>query len=152
MSGNSQGKKNGPACGNPAGMGEPIDMHAIKGMWVSRMLGPAMWLWTLTSPMTSTLDLTVFQLWEVEWLGFNSSPPSATYMHQWTVSALVQVMAWQGTGVKPLPKPMLAHCKLDFWEQISVKIEPEFYHFHSRKCIWNCLLPNGCHFVQGEMS
>ena len=27
------------------------------------------------------------------------------------------------------------------WEQISVKFESEFSHFHSRKCIWTCHLP-----------
>ena len=71
----------------------------------------------------------------------NSSPPSATYMRQWAGSALVRVMAWRRTGAKPLPEPMLAYCELDSWEQISVKIESEFYRFHSRKCIWNCRLP-----------
>ena len=39
-------------------------------------------------------------------------------------------------GAKPLPEPMLPYCQLDSWEQISVKFEFEFYHFHSRKCIW----------------
>ena len=38
---------------------------------------------------------------------FNSSPPSAAYMRQWTGSALVQVMAWRLFGAKPLPEPML---------------------------------------------
>ena len=28
-------------------------------------------------------------------------------------------MAWQGLGDKPLSEPMMAYCKLDFWEQIS---------------------------------
>ena len=31
---------------------------------------------------------------------------------------------------------------------ISVKFESEFYQFHSRKCIWNCL-PKGCQFFPG---
>ena len=62
-------------------------------------------------------------------------------MRQWTGSALVQVMACRLFGAKPLPEPMLAYCKLHPWEQISVKIETEFYQFHSRKCIWNCRLP-----------
>ena len=42
-------------------------------------------------------------------------------------------------GTKPLPEPMLTYCQLDSWEQISVKFEAEFYHFQSRKCIWNGL-------------
>ena len=61
----------------------------------------------------------------------NSSPPSAAYMRQWTVWALVQVMACRLFGAKPLPEPMLAYCQLDPWEQFSVKFESEFYHFHS---------------------
>ena len=40
---------------------------------------------------------------------FNSSPPGAAYMHQWTGSALVQIMAWCLFGTKPLPEPMLTY-------------------------------------------
>ena len=54
-------------------------------------------------------------------------------------------MAWRQFGAKPLTEPMLVYCSLDSWEQISVKLESEFYYFHSRKCIWNCCLP----FCQG---
>ena len=43
----------------------------------------------------------------------NSFPPSATYMHRWTGSTLVQVMAWRRTGDGPLPEPMLIYCQLD---------------------------------------
>ena len=52
-------------------------------------------------------------------------------------------MACRLFGTKPLPKPMLAHYQLVSWEQISVKLESKFYHFHSRKCIWNYRLPKG---------
>ena len=45
----------------------------------------------------------------------NSYPPSAAYMHQWTGSALVQVMACRLFGAKPLPEPMLTYCQLEFW-------------------------------------
>ena len=38
--------------------------------------------------------------------------PSATYMHQWTGSALVQVMACRLFGAKPFPEPMLTHGQL----------------------------------------
>ena len=69
------------------------------------------------------------------------SPPSATYMHQWIGSALVQIMACRLFGAKSLSKPMLAYCQLDLWEQISVKFKSEFYYIHSQKCIWNCRLP-----------
>ena len=37
----------------------------------------------------------------------NSSPPSAAYMHQWTGSALVQIMAWHQSSDKPLSEPMM---------------------------------------------
>ena len=73
--------------------------------------------------------------------GVNSSPPSAAYMRQWTGSELFQVMACRLFGANPLPEPMLVYCQLDSWEQISVKFESEFYHFHSGKCIRNGCLP-----------
>ena len=79
----------------------------------------------------------------------NSSPPSAAYMHQWTGWALVQKMACRLFDTKPLPEPMLVYCQLDSWEKISVKLELEFYDFHSRKCIWNCCLPKRCPFCSG---
>ena len=71
----------------------------------------------------------------------DSSPPTTAYMRHLTGSALVQEMACRLFGAKLLPEPMLAYCQMDSWEQISVKFESEFYHFHSRKCIWNCRLP-----------
>ena len=49
-------------------------------------------------------------------------------------------MACRLFSPEPLPKPMLVYCQLDSWEQFSVKLESGFYHFHSRKCIWNCRL------------
>ena len=52
----------------------------------------------------------------------NSSPPSATYMRQWTGSSLVQVVACRLFGAKPLPEPMLAYSQLDSWKYISVKL------------------------------
>ena len=76
--------------------------------------------------------------------------PSAAYMHQWTGSALVQVMAWRLFGAKPLPVPMQPYCQLDSWEQISVKLELEFYHFHAKKCIWKCRLPHWWPFCPGN--
>ena len=36
---------------------------------------------------------------------FHSSPPSAAYMRQWTVSTLVQVIACRLFSAKPLPEP-----------------------------------------------
>ena len=58
-------------------------------------------------------------------------------------------MACRLFGSKPLPEPMLANCQLDSSKQISAKFESEFYHFHSKKCIWKCRLPKWRPFPQG---
>ena len=79
----------------------------------------------------------------------NSSPPSAAHMHQWTGSALVQIIACRLLVAKPLPEPMLPYWQLYSWEQISVKFESEFYHLHSRKYIWKCRLPEWRPFCPG---
>ena len=63
--------------------------------------------------------------------------------------ALIQIMACHLFGAKPLPEPMLAYHYLDSWERISVKSKSEFYHFHWRKCIWNCRLPKWRPFCPG---
>ena len=42
----------------------------------------------------------------------NSSTPSAAYMHQWTGSALVQIMACRLFDAKPLAKPMLGYLSI----------------------------------------
>ena len=47
-----------------------------------------------------------------------------------------------GNGLAP-------YCQLDPWEQTSVKFELKLKTCHSSKCIWNCHLRNGGHFVQG---
>ena len=51
----------------------------------------------------------------------NSSPPSAAYMHLWIRSTLVQKMAFCLFNAKPLFKPVLGYCRLEPWEQTSVK-------------------------------
>ena len=73
--------------------------------------------------------------------------PADTYMHWWTGSSLVQVMAWHRTGAKPLPGPMMTYRQLDLWEQISIKFLSKYTIFHWRKCIWKCRLWNACHLV-----
>ena len=92
---------------------------------------------------------------------FNSITPKYTLTHflpvpyicvNWIYSALLQIMACPLFGTEPLSGPMLGYCQLDPQEQISVKFQSKFIHFHSRKCIWNCCLRNGGHFVQGAMS
>ena len=76
--------------------------------------------------------------------------PLVTHICVSELSQSVQVMACRLFGTKPLPEPILVYFKLDSWEQISVKLEWEFYHFHSRKCIWKCRLPNWRPFCPGE--
>ena len=72
----------------------------------------------------------------------NSSPPSATYMHQWISSALIQIMVCRLFGAKPLSEPMLPYCQLDAKEHSSVKFYLKFKSFQSRKCTWKWCLQN----------
>ena len=50
-----------------------------------------------------------------------SSNPSVGYMRQRNGSTFVQEMACALFGAKPLPELVLVYCRLDSWEQISVK-------------------------------
>ena len=43
----------------------------------------------------------------------NSSLPCATYIGQWTVLILLQVIACHLFGIKPLPEPTMIHCQLE---------------------------------------
>ena len=70
-----------------------------------------------------------------------------TYMHQWTMPSLVQIMACHLVCVKLLSKPMLEYFQLDPLKHISVKLYSKFQYFHSRKC----RLRNGGHFVSASM-
>ena len=52
----------------------------------------------------------------------------------------------QGIDIQIFPVGILSHtngwcCDLRHTEQIPVKFESAFHHFHSRKCIWVCCLP-----------
>ena len=80
----------------------------------------------------------------------NSSSPCAAYIHQWSGSTLVQVLACRLYGAKPLPEPMLAYCQLDSWEQISVKFESEFYYFIQENAFEIVVCHNCGHFVLGR--
>ena len=60
---------------------------------------------------------------------FKSSPPSVTYMRQWTGTPLVKIMACRLFGAKPLSKPMQGYCQLDHEEQISVKFQSKYKFF-----------------------
>ena len=110
--------------------------------WVSVVTASRENHWRITPLMTKTMVVH-------NNLYIDSSPPSSTYMRRWTGSALVQVMACRLFGTKPLPELMLFYYQLDSREQISVKFELESYHFHSRKCIWNCRLPKWRPFCSG---
>ena len=103
--------------------------------------------------------------WQMNWLEFNlgfnfklqhRSTDCKTHrlplVRHWTGSVSVQVMACRLFGAKPSPEPMLVYCQLDSWQQMSVKFESEFYHFHWWKCIWNCRLPILRPLCPGEMS
>ena len=60
--------------------------------------------------LTTSLDMIFFKVCLV----FNSSPPSAVYMHQWIRSALLQIMACWLFGAKPLSKPMLGYLVINW--------------------------------------
>ena len=60
-------------------------------------------------------------------------------------------MACRLFGAKPLSEPMLPYYQLDPKEHISVKFHLKFKSFHSRKCTWQCCLPNSGHLVSLSM-
>ena len=105
------------------------------------------------SPLNKSGKLTVFQniFFQINCM-VTSSCPSDAYMCQWIGSVLVQIMACQLFGAKPLSKPMLSYCQLDPKEQTSVKFQSKYKNFHSWKCIWKYRIWNGGHLVQGKMS
>ena len=67
---------------------------------------------------------------------FAYTAPSPAYMHWWTGSALVQVMAWYLFGAKPLPELRLTYHQLDLQEQISMKFEWKYKIFYPWKYSW----------------
>ena len=72
--------------------------------------------------------------------------------HQWTGSALVQVMTCHLFSTKPLLDPMLTFLNWALKNITSVKFESKYKNFHQWKCIWKYHLRNWGHFVQREMS
>ena len=83
---------------------------------------------------------TLANMTKLNW--FDTSRPVDEYMRQWTVSLLVQVMAWCLNCARPLPEPIITYCQLDPWEQTSVKVESKYNDFQSKKCIWKYRLQN----------
>ena len=108
--------------------------YLLSAIWAIICLGIA-----------SSLNQYMYRYW------FTARWKLAPYTRQWTGSAFVQVIACRLFGAKPLPEPMLANCQMDSWEQISVKLESEFYHFQSRKCILKCRLPEWRPFCPGDI-
>ena len=81
----------------------------------------------------------------LSWLQcLNSLRPRNTYLHQYTMPSLAQIMACHRSDAC---EPMLKYCWLDHWEQIPMKFLSKFIFFQSRKCIWNIRLQNVGPFV-----
>ena len=57
--------------------------------------------------------------WTWNLTAINLSPPSAAYMRQWIVTALVQMMACRLFGAKPSSKPMLGYCRFDLRNKLE---------------------------------
>ena len=47
----------------------------------------------------------------------------------------------------PLSHPILTYCQSDSWDQTSLIFESIHNYFYAIKCIGNCCLQNGDHFV-----
>ena len=82
-----------------------VTLSFFKGHWESPGDSP------MHSPNAGHRDC------QIVYAPVNSPPPCAIYMHQWTVSASVQIMACLLVGAEPLSEPMLDHYQLDPWEQ-----------------------------------
>ena len=78
--------------------------HKQQRHWLCRKKTGPCHPWEMFST-TCTILLLRNDLWLSVWLfihaGFNSSPPSASYMLQWTGSALVQIMACHLFSIEP---------------------------------------------------
>ena len=84
---------------------------------------------------------------------FNSSSPSATYMHQWIGSALVEIMACHLVGAKPLSQPRLEYCyNWSIRNKLQWNFNQNQYILIQGNAFENCHLWPGVHFVQGETS
>ena len=68
---------------------------------------------------------------------------SDAYMHQYTRSSLVQIMACRLLCAKPLSDPVMTFCQLDSKEHISVKYYLKYFRKYR--------LRNGGHFVSASM-
>ena len=62
-------------------------------------------------------------------------------------SQLLQIMALDLLGTKPLPEPLLTYCKLHPYKQTLVKFQLKDTFFFWKQSIRNCHLQNVGHFV-----
>ena len=89
--------------------------------------------------------------------------PSATYIHQWIGSALVQILARRIFGATEyatsqyLNQSVASHYLNQCWIIVNWPSGVNFsdnlinlQNFHSRKCNWEWLLWNSGHFVRGD--
>ena len=87
------------------------------------------WLFNDVMPIASELERSAILLtYEV-----NSLKLSDAYIHQQTRSSLIKVMTFNLFGAKPLPKPMLAYCQLESYEQTVVKFDCNLSNFIEEK-------------------
>ena len=73
------------------------------------------------------------------------------YVHQWTASSLVQIMAWHLFGAKPLSELMMPYCQSEPKGKNLWNLNQNSKHFPSRKIIWKCCLQHGSHFISAPM-
>ena len=102
----------------------PRAKHDTRFEWPVLILQPShhyVW-WCLGTKVQhlSATRRTIYMNW-----GFNSSPPSVAYMHQWIRSAMVQIMACCLFVTKPLPKPRPGYCPMEpsNFSEILIKIQ-----------------------------
>ena len=50
-------------------------------------------------------------------------------------------------GAKLLSEPMTIDCQSNPWEQTSIKFQPRYNGFHSKKLLLQCRLQNGNHHL-----
>ena len=82
----------------------------------------------------------------------NSSPPNAAYMHQWIVSALLQIMACRLYGAKPLSEPMLDYYQLNPGNNFQWNSNQNTKFFSHKNASENIVCKMAAILSKGEMS
>ena len=80
---------------------------------------------------SSSVEIHIKSFWEVyiTHVIFNSSPPSAAYLHQWIGWALVQIMACSLLGANPSSEPVSGYCQWNPWEETADKFLIKIQNF-----------------------